>query len=62
VCLNWHILKANKRLNECFKLRELNNRNTELLMKDHCNNRECKELLKIIEITWNSNYMLGDPK
>ena len=62
-CMNWHILKANRRLNEPFKFKKLNKitRNIEIFMKEHCKG-ECKELLKIMEITQDSTYILDYPK
>jgi len=44
------VLKAKKRLNECYDLKKLYKitRNIEHFMKEHCNG-VCKELLKIIE-------------
>jgi len=63
VCFNWHMLKANKRLNERYDFKKLNKitRNIELFMNDRCNG-ECKELLKLIEKTRNPNYIHNYPK
>lgn len=63
ICICRHLLKANKRISQPFEFKRLNKitRNIELFMKDHCKG-ECKELLKIIEMTHDSRYILDYPK
>ena len=63
VCFNWHILKANKRLNDRYDFRKLNKitRNIEHFMYNHCDG-ECKKLLKIIENKRDPTYILDYPK
>jgi len=58
-----HLLKANRRINQPFEFRRLNKKtkNIELFMKDHYKG-ECKELMKIIEMTQDLRYILDYPK
>jgi len=63
VCLNWHILKANKRLSNRYDHKTLNKitRNLELFINDHCKG-ECKHLAEIIEKTRDPSYIIYYPK
>ena len=63
VCFNWHILKANKRLNNRYSHKTLNKitRNLELFINVHFNG-ECKKLKEILENTRDPSYIIDYPK